>query len=168
MPDLSEEELKKIIREDAMRNHDKHFNATLKAYETVIGFSVPAMRAPGIINAGAFAAILAFLSQLDSSQHADAKQLSETLFYFICGVALSSLAHGFAYLAQLSFHYSIASYEYRFTYPYVNKKGKMPDRMQVIGVIFQVITIVTVLLSYVSFCIGASQAYRDLLSIYSR
>lgn len=167
MNDAVDPEIVKMQREDAHRQHDRHFDATLKAFDTVIGFSVPAMRAPGIINAGAFASILAYLSQMDDGLRSDAKILAGFLIYFIAGVLFSSASHGTAYFTQIFYQFSSMSYGYNYQHPFV-RPGKYTRRYNVVGIIFQCITILLVCLSYVVFCIGSYQSYLELVSIYSK
>jgi len=107
------------------------------------------------------------LSQMDGGQHSDARILAGALFYFISGVALSSLAHGSAYFAQMFFHYSTADHGYYYEYPFVRAKEKM-RKLQIAGISFQFLTIAMVVISYILFFVGAYKAYLELISIYSK
>lgn len=117
-------------------------SSNLEMFKSVISAGQSALKASMLINGGGAVALLAFTGKIWSSATSSsvANSLSFAIFVFCIGVLLSALATGTTYLSQLA---------------YSADKNK-------IGNGINILSIVSILGAYISFCYGAYIAANSL------
>lgn len=137
----------------AQRQHDKLNADANQLFSAAISFAMPAARAPGIINAGAFAALLAFIAQLKLGEPDLSIRFTLILVAFGLGVALSSVATGLAYLAQFFYATMFDHIEKYWEYPYWKRRRRY-HLYWALGIAAHCLAVFAVMASFCGFFVG--------------
>ncbi|MET0181274.1 MAG: DUF6680 family protein [Caulobacterales bacterium] len=139
--------------------HDRFYGQGALLFQSVLTFGDSALKAAAILNGGAAVAMLAFIGAMltsDRSLLSGYSSLADILTVFGFGVLCSTLASGASYCAQI--FYEIAHSENRldWTHPFIHETPKVRLRSR-IGIVFQVLAIGLVVMSYAAFAVGGEK-----------
>ncbi|MCI5078246.1 hypothetical protein [Oricola sp.] len=154
---MSETEQERVIRvRAAERAHDDYYKGTLTLFDSIMTFSIAAMRTPGLAAAGGIAATLGFYSANYARLRAVPEALLEfnaVLFWMFLSLLATICAPGLAYFSQSFFLWGEGAKKLSWEWPYVgtNRRSKILIR---VGIGFQVATVLCVLASIVLMIVG--------------
>jgi hypothetical protein len=148
---VSDEESKALeLRNQTLADasHTHHRDGLQRLFESVITFSTEALKAAALINGGAAAGTLAFISQALQTKPQLAVALVGPIKCFGWGLFFAVLATGVAYFSQACFATSWSRDEYINEHPYI-LETKATNNWRDAGISFQVLAIALIFLAYI-------------------
>ena len=124
--EISQHDPKMLVREHAMRAHDRNDILWTESQKNAIDSANIAVRAILLVNGGAVVALLAFLGTLESA-NGDAISLSQfvsALRSFASGVGLAAVTAALAYLVNLMDADFFSRKTYHWEHPFVRENTK--------------------------------------------
>jgi hypothetical protein len=132
-----------------------------KCWEITLSSVGAAVRGPGLLNGGALAALLAFVSSNRELIGQSPSLLRAAIMLFILGALASSLALASYHLAMRAYTCAAEAYTAHFEHPYVKDTADQPNHRRR-GDYWTVLTFVLVGAAYCFYVVGAL-AFANIL-----